>query len=93
VSVLVKFFAGLRGITGCREADVPPEPDVRALLHALSARYGFGMRAKLLSGDGLRPGPEIIILVNGRHLEHIGGIETPLQPGDVVLLFPVVAGG
>jgi molybdopterin synthase sulfur carrier subunit len=31
--------------------------------------------------------------VNGRHLEHIGGIETPLQPGDVVLLFPVVAGG
>jgi len=91
--VLVKFFAGIRDKTGCKEADIPHEKDVRTLLHALSAKYGPELQKKLLSEDGMRPGPEIIIFVNGRHLEHIGGIEASLQPDDVVLVFPVMAGG
>jgi molybdopterin synthase sulfur carrier subunit len=91
--VLVKFFAGIRDKTGCRETNIPHEKNVRTLLHALSAKYGAGLQKKLLSDDGMQPGPEIIIFVNGRHLEHVGGIEAPLQPDDVVLVFPVVAGG
>lgn len=91
--MLVKFFAYLRDRTGCKEAQVPYEKDVRTLLHALSDKYGPGLRKKLLSEDGSQPGPEVIILVNGRALEHVGGMETPLQPDDVVLIFPVVAGG
>jgi len=91
--VLVKFFAGIRDETGCKETDIPHEKDVRTLLHALSAKYGPELRRRLLSEDGTRSGPDIIILVNGRHLEHIGGLEALLQPDDVVLVFPVVAGG
>jgi molybdopterin synthase sulfur carrier subunit len=91
--VLVKFFAGIRDKTGCKETNIPHEKDVRALLYALSAKYGAGLQTKLLSEDGMRLGPGIIIFVNGRNLEHLGGIETPLQPDDVVLVFPVVAGG
>ena len=91
--MLVKFFAGIRDKTGCEETDIPHEKNVRALLHALSAGYGAGLQKQLLSEDGMQPGPEIIIFVNGRHLEHIGGMEAPLQPDDVVLIFPVITGG
>jgi molybdopterin synthase sulfur carrier subunit len=91
--VLVKFFAGIRDKTGCKETDIPHEKDVRTLLQALGARYGADLQKTLLSGDGMQPDPEIIIFVNGRHLDHIGGVEAPLQPDDVVLIFPVVAGG
>ena len=91
--MLVKFFADIRDKTGCKEADIPYENTVRTLLHALSAKYGPELRKKLLSEDGMRLGPQILIFVNGRHLEHIGGIEAPLQPDDIVLVFPLMAGG
>jgi len=38
-------------------------------------------------------GPEIIFLINGRHVDHLGGVSAPLKPDDRVDVFPVVAGG
>ena len=38
-------------------------------------------------------GPEVIFLINGRHVSHLGGVNAPLKPDDRVDLFPVVAGG
>jgi molybdopterin synthase sulfur carrier subunit len=38
-------------------------------------------------------GPEIIFLINGRHVNHLGGPAAPLNPDDRVDVFPVVAGG
>ena len=38
-------------------------------------------------------GPEIIFLINGRHVNHLGGTAAPLNPDDRVDVFPVVAGG
>ena len=38
-------------------------------------------------------GPEIIFLINGRHVAHLGGTLAPLSPDDRVDVFPVVAGG
>ena len=38
-------------------------------------------------------GPEIIVLINGRHVNHLGGRNAPLNPDDRVDIFPVVAGG
>ncbi|MEG2419744.1 MAG: MoaD/ThiS family protein [Eubacterium sp.] len=46
-----------------------------------------------LAPGGETLGDEIIILVNGRHVEHLNGIHTPLVPSDTVAIFPVVAGG
>lgn len=89
----VKFFAYLREYTGCKVTDVPYEPDIYHLAHALCDTYGGKLRAKMLSADGEDLGEEIIILVNGRHVEHLGGIRAKLEPGDVVSIFPVVAGG
>ena len=91
--MMVKFFAGIRSITGCRESDIHHQADLRGLLCALGEQYGLRMRQKVLARDGQGLGAEIVILVNGRHVEHIGGIDAPLGPDDVVQIFPLVAGG
>ena len=89
----VKFFSYLREYTKCNAVDFTYQEDVRKLTIALSETYGDRLREKLLTPDGTELGQEIIILVNGRHVEHLGGIDTKLSPTDTVSIFPVVAGG
>lgn len=89
----VKFFAFIRDCTGCKEVDFPYEEDVRKLTYALCDHYGKGLRERMLSTDGEHLSPEIIVMINGRHVEHLGGINAPLRPDDLVHIFPVVAGG
>lgn len=91
--MLVKFFAYLRDYTGCKTVDFPHHETVRALGESLCARYGDQLRAKMFSPDGADLGEEIIIMVNGRRVEHEQGLDTPLSPDDTVAIFPVVAGG
>ena len=92
-NMVVKYFAYIRDYTGCRSAQEEYCPTVYELLHALSSRYGTAFRSKALSEDGRELGREIIVLVNVRHVEHLNGIHTKLQPSDVISIFPVVAGG
>ena len=87
----VLFFATIRDLTGGKETQVPAPPSVRDLLEALSVRYGFAFRRKAL--EGTEPSPELIVLVNGHHIAHLRGGDTPLSEGDQVSLFPVIGGG
>ncbi|MEG2642748.1 MAG: MoaD family protein [Eubacterium sp.] len=89
----VKFFAYIRDYTGTKAIDMEAVPDVYTLIHELSDRYGKDFRGVALAPGGETLGDEIIILVNGRHVEHLNGIHTPLVPSDTVAIFPVVAGG
>jgi len=81
----VKFFAYLRDYTKCSETDVQMAPTVGDLIRILGERYG-----PKLGGDS---GAEIVIMVNGRHVAHLGGTDTPLKDDDIVQIFPLVAGG
>jgi len=92
----VKFFATIRNITGCAEADIPYRETAGALARSLCDLYGEKLREKIFPGNVTGPekfGPEIIILINGRHVSHLGGPAAALQPDDRVDVFPVVAGG
>ncbi len=89
----VKFFATFRDYTLCKETDFPYQHDMYSLLHALSDHFGSDFRKKALSPDGQEIGSETIVMVNGRHVQHLGGIHTTLVPEDIVAIFPVVAGG
>ncbi|MCL2558836.1 MAG: MoaD family protein [Treponema sp.] len=88
----VKFFAYLRDYTDCVETDVPAPATVGDLARILSDRYGAKLREKLLAPDG-GLGAEIIIMINGRHVVHLGGADAPLSEEDVAQIFPMVAGG
>ena len=99
----VRFFAFIRDITKCAEADVPYQETAGALARSLCTLYGDKMRQKIFpeddasgkraKGEADKFGPEIIVLVNGRHVNHLGGTAAPLTPEDRVDFFPVVAGG
>ena len=90
--MLVKFLATYRQITGCKSCDVPAPQDVLALMAELSARWPK-FRNLILSEDGTDKGNDVIILVNGRHIEHLDGIATKLTEDDYVVITPLVAGG
>jgi sulfur-carrier protein len=88
----IRYFATIRAITKENTLNWDrPETTLGELLHSLCNRYGDRFRQWVLEGDGL--GQAIIILVNGRDARHLEGINTPLQPDDIVSIFPLVAGG
>ena len=88
----VKFFATYRKIVGQGQIDVPAPTDVLELLHEVARRYP-DLRSELLNAEGTDKGDDAIVLVCGRHIEHTGGIHTPLSEEDYVALTPLVAGG
>lgn len=91
--MLVKYFATYRNITRRRTEEVAAPATILALLQRLSDTYGAELRSWLLSPDGTQKGDNAIIMVNGRHIEHLQGVDTPLKEDDTVSLFPLVAGG
>ena len=46
---------------------------------------------EILDNENLKP--FIIILKNGRHIQHLNGLETELEEGDNIAIFPPIAGG
>jgi molybdopterin synthase sulfur carrier subunit len=88
----VKFFAYLRDYTGCSQTDVQAVPTVGDLTRILSGQYGSKLRDAMLTADG-EMGPNIIIMINGRHVFHLGGLSAQLKNDDTVQIFPKVAGG
>ena len=88
----VEFYANLRELTGCSVIDAPLTPTINGLINLLCERYGKNLAEKLLTSQG-ELGPEIIIMINGRHIVHLGGINAPLKENDLVQILPMIEGG
>lgn len=91
----LKFFAYIRDkdYAGCKEMEWPVCEDMHELGEQLSERFGAKFRKYYFSPDGTDFGDETIILINGRRVEFLDGMQTKLKDTDTVLLFPMVAGG
>lgn len=74
----VRLLAGLRRQLGAKRLE-SSAPCVRALLEELAARGGEDVR-ELLFGEDLR------VLVNGRSVRFLDGLETELREDDDVTL-------
>ncbi len=88
----VEYFALLRDVTG-KKVEVWPQPEATLgdLLRALVARYGRPFERWVMKDGDLWS--LVIILVNGRDVRHLQRLETPLAPGDTIVIFPPVGGG
>ena len=89
--MIVKFYATLRDVTGSREKRVEGYETVGELLKDLAKTYGRDFERLVLKGDGLVQGA--MVLVNGTHIAHLQGFDTPLGKDSVIDVFPPVAGG
>jgi sulfur-carrier protein len=90
--VVVKLFAGVKDAFGRPAIDVTCDQDseLRAVLLEVCdtpARH----RALFLDSGLLRP--ELQVLVNGRNVRFLSGLETVLKSGDEVAVFPPMYGG
>lgn len=92
VRVKLHSLLRLKFDTGELEVILPPEEaTVMGLIEKLSEQIGPGLKEELLNGGEIGPGT--IVLVNGRNILHLEGLETPLGEGDLVVFFPPGAGG
>ncbi len=92
MNITVRAFADLEELLG-RElvVSVPEGETVRELLRILGKKSA-GLLPKILESDG-RLISYVSILENGRNIKYLGDLETPLTEGDVIAIFPPLAGG
>jgi molybdopterin synthase sulfur carrier subunit len=90
--VKVMFFAPFRDLFGREEGEfeLDGEPSVQGLLDILC---DSDERRKKIFDDSGELRPHVRILKNGLYIKTIDGIQTGLEDGDEVAIFPPVAGG
>ncbi|GIW00856.1 ubiquitin-like small modifier protein 1 [Roseiflexus sp.] len=90
----VNFYATLRPIVGGRTVhfDVGENLTVQQLIDAVVTRFPK-LRQELLNDEG-NLYPHVHVFVNGRDAPYLpNGVETLIQAGDTIDIFPAVAGG
>ncbi|QLG27741.1 MoaD/ThiS family protein [Halorarum halophilum] len=92
MQLTLKFFATFREAVGSKfaEREVPEGATVGDVLTELEAEYE-GLAGELIEDGDLRP--QINVLLDGREVLHMEGIDTTLSDGDTLAIFPPVAGG
>lgn len=87
----VQFFATFRHIFGTKAMEIAVETGTN-IGELLNLVFDTQERRKKIFDNG-KVKPYIIILKNGRHIQHLDGVETELKEGDKVSIFPPIAGG
>lgn len=91
--ITIRLSAGLRTIAGAKTIALHTGPHttagevLRALWDANPA-----LAARIITPQGtLAEG--ILMIVRGKHIDFQQGLETPIAPGDEVLIVPPLSGG
>ena len=91
--MIVKVFANLREIVKAKRHEIDVEVKggiVGDVLELLLQKYGTAFHDAIFNPEGRL---KIKILLNGRDIDYIDGMESKVTEDDIVYLFPPVAGG
>lgn len=93
--VKVHTILSLKEAIGQREIEItlPEGNTVQDLLSWMGERWGDKLSPLLFSPKDGRPLPHIRLMVNGRSIEFLKGLETVLRDADELLILPMVTGG
>jgi molybdopterin synthase sulfur carrier subunit len=89
----VKLYATMRLKVGQKLVNIATTPNttVRQVMAELTARYPALKEGIWNESGGLVD--YCHVLVNGRNVRYLSGLDTPLQPDDTMDIFPPVGGG
>jgi len=92
IRIKVKFFGPFRDLFSGREReiDLPADVHIRELLRRLS---DTPERKKQLFAVAADLNPSVVVMKNGTPVQGKVGMESVLQDGDTIALFPFLGGG
>ena len=92
MNVELRFFATFRQAVGAKivEREFPEGTTIGDVLRELEEEYD-DLEGQLIEDGDLRP--HINVLKSGREALHLDGMDTELEDGDRLSIFPPVAGG
>lgn len=96
MKIVVKSFLTVRkAMDGQASLEIEAdEITIRALLDQLCSQFGGDLKNMIFDPQAREESQNIKILINGRHYRHMPkGLDNPLTDGDVVSVFPIMAGG
>jgi molybdopterin synthase sulfur carrier subunit len=95
IKIKVYTIMELKKICGEREFElsIPRESTVKDLLSLMVNKWGDQLSTHLYKPGSDSVLPYIRLMVNGRSIEFLKGMETVLQDGDEFQMLPLVAGG
>jgi len=94
MTVTIKFFGALRHDSGKDTLTMECPKDVSLLdLVNTATLHSKTLRRNLLDEQLENPKPNALILVNGREISVLNGLQTRVKNGDEIVFVPVVHGG
>ena len=93
MKVEVKFLATIHAVTGESSIELlcTYHDTAGTVMQMLVKRYGKKFEQVVLDGTNLKS--SIKMIINGRDIEYLNGLDTQLKDGDVIVLIPPIAGG
>jgi len=94
VKVNVKLLGVFRGFSGKSRISLKiPQPTVKSMIQKLADSLSAQAKRMLIDPELNDPRPNALILVNGKEIGVLKGLETEIKEGDEVTLIPVSHGG
>jgi len=92
--VKVRLLGVFRGVSGETQLSIRLEQaTVRNAVQILAESFSEEAKRLLLDPELNDPRPNALILVNGKEVSALKGLETQLEEGDEITLIPVAHGG
>ena len=93
--VHLKLYGVFRSAAGTDtlSLDLNGQPTVRAAIDELISRPNLLELKRLIFGEASDPRSNALILLGGREIGALGGLDTKLKRGDELSLLPIAHGG
>ena len=96
MTVHVRFFANVKQIMGKEgvtfNLDASKSYSIRDILKEIARSENKELSTMLIEVEGKSRGA-VRIIVNGEEIHFLDGLETKVQDGDRITIFPLLAGG
>jgi len=95
INVKLRTILNFKKIIGKGEVDVSVEEGttLEVALDKIVDNYGKELESNLFDSDDGSLLQHIRLMINGRDIAFLNGLQTILQDGDEILILPPVAGG